>query len=136
MIITEQITQVVHHARLMQRAALCPFSKFAVGASLLTDNNQLIGGCNIESASYGLTMCAERVAIFNALASQQFDCQYLALVTDTASYPCGACRQIIYEFYPTIKIIIATPDTIVSITSAPELLPHAFGRQDLNHIKK
>ncbi|MBI2344989.1 cytidine deaminase [Candidatus Dependentiae bacterium] len=93
-------------ARDMQKNALCFYSKFQVGAAIQTEENQIVGGCNIESASYGLTICAERVAIFSALAQGYKKITHIALVTDTGSFPCGACRQILYEFCKNAHITI------------------------------
>ena len=120
------VLKLLQHATAMQQTAICPYSKFSVGASLLTDTGIIIGGCNIESISYGLTMCAERVAIFSALAQGHKNFTHLALVTNSAVFPCGACRQMIYEFCPHAQILIATPEKIITTSTAQELMPHAF----------
>lgn len=124
-------TLTVSIARTMQQNALCLYSKFAVGAALQTVQNNSIGGFNIESASYGLTMCAERVALFSALSQGYRDFNHVVLVTDTASFPCGACRQMLYEFCPNAQITIATPTDIVATCSVQSLMPHAFAQIDL-----
>lgn len=121
----ETIHALIQHARDMQQRAHAPYSNFYVGAAVQTDCGKLFGGCNIESISYGLTICAERVAIFNAIAHGYNSFTHLALVTNSGAYPCGACRQIIYEFCPNASIIIATERSI-NYTTAHELLPHAF----------
>lgn len=121
-----QISKLLQHAITMQQTAICTYSKFPVGAALLTDTQIIIGGCNIESISYGLTMCTERVAIFSALAQGHKNFTYLALVTNSAVFPCGACRQMIYEFCPQAQILIATPEKIITTSTAQELMPHAF----------
>ncbi|MBP6892555.1 cytidine deaminase [Candidatus Babeliales bacterium] len=124
--INVQFTKLLQHATEMQQLAICSYSKFPVGASLLTDTGIIIGGCNIESISYGLTMCAERVAIFSALAQGYKNFTHLALVTNSAVFPCGACRQMIYEFCPQAQILIAIPEKIITTSTAQELMPHAF----------
>ena len=126
----ETIHALLEHARMMQQRAFAPYSNFKVGACVQTSCGKLFGGCNIESASYGLTICAERVAIFNAIAQGYNSFTHLALVTTTGAYPCGACRQIIYEFCPNASIIIATASSINYATSK-ELLPHAFNNEKL-----
>lgn len=121
-----QISKLLQHAAAMQQTAICTYSKFSVGAALLTDTQIIIGGYNIESISYGLTMCAERVAIFSALAQGHKNFTHLALVINSAVFPCGACRQMIYEFCPQAQILIATPEKIITTSTAQELMPHAF----------
>lgn len=123
-------------ARSMQQRALSTYSKFCVGASIQTADNQIIGGFNIESASYGLTMCAERVALFSALSQGHRQFTHVVLVTDTASFPCGACRQMLYEFCPNALITVATPTDIIATCSIESLMPHAFAHADLEHSKK
>jgi cytidine deaminase len=126
-----QISSLICHARSMQKQALCTYSNFPVGAAILTDTNQIIGGFNVESASYGLTMCAERVALYHALVQGFKNFTHVALVTDTASFPCGACRQMLYEFCPQADIIIATPEQVLSTHLMNSLLPHGFGQNDV-----
>lgn len=119
-------------ARTMQQQALCSYSNFAVGAAVQTKDFEIVGGCNIESASYGLTLCAERVAIFSALAQGYRNFEHIVLVTHTASYPCGACRQILYEFCPDAQITIATLDEVINTITVKSLMPYAFSQEDLN----
>lgn len=123
-------------ARNMQKKALCSYSNFAVGAAVKTKEHQVIGGFNIESASYGLTICAERVAIFSALSQGYKNFDHIVLVTDTASFPCGACRQILYEFCPDAHITIATPHEILNTISIKSLMPYAFCESDLTQKKE
>lgn len=115
----------------MQKKALCLYSQFPVGAAVQTDDHQIVGGFNIESASYGLTICAERVAIFSALAQGHKNFTHIALVTNTGSFPCGACRQILYEFCPKAHITIATKDKIINTIAVVDLMPYAFGSTDI-----
>lgn len=128
--------QTISTARTMQKNALCNYSHFAVGAALQTPQEINIGGFNIESASYGLTMCAERVALFAALAQGHREFNHLVLVTNTASFPCGACRQMLYEFCPNALITIATPTEIITTCTIASLMPHAFAQADLELPKK
>lgn len=118
-------------ARALQKKALCFYSKFQVGAAIQAESNEIVGGFNIESASYGLTICAERVAIFSALAQGHKNFTHLVLVTDTGSFPCGACRQILYEFCKNAQITIATQDKIINTIPIVNLMPHAFSNADI-----
>lgn len=127
---------IVQHARLAQTKALCSYSQFPVGACLLSDHDNLSTGFNIESASYGLTMCAERVALYNALSKGYRHHTYMALVTNTGSFPCGACRQVLYEYCPNLTIIIATPTEIITTSTIEALLPHGFGNKDVTILTK
>jgi len=110
--------------------AVAPYSKFKVGAALLARSGEVIGGANVESASYGLTCCAERVALFNALTAGARDFLALAVVAriDGGPMPCGACRQLLAEYAPNAKVFVADSihlDTI-SVFSVKKLLPSAF----------
>jgi cytidine deaminase len=114
-----------------QRARLqsvAPFSNFLVGAAVRTENGKVYTGCNIESASYGLTVCAERVAIWKALSEGERHFTELAVVADTESLtpPCGTCRQIIWEFAKTASIIFANLKGESETFQIRDLLPRAF----------
>jgi len=100
---------LIEAARQARGRAYAPYSHFKVGAALLSQSGQIFTGCNIENASYGLTICAERVAIFKALSegSQQFSKIAVVTGTDALTPPCGACRQIIWEFCGDIPVILA-----------------------------
>ncbi|MFA5998701.1 MAG: cytidine deaminase [Candidatus Babeliales bacterium] len=130
------ISDLVSLATTMQQSAIATYSNFKVGASLRSSDGTFIGGFNIESVSYGLTMCAERVAIFSALTAGHNTFTHLALVTDIGVFPCGACRQMIYEFCSDAIIIIATPQRVIATTTIKELMPHAFCDNDLEQSKK
>lgn len=109
--------------------AVAPFSKFSVGAAITTSDGTLYTGCNIESASYGLTVCAERVAIWKALSEGVRDFgPYLAVVADTVELtpPCGTCRQIIWEFCPQVTVIMANLRGDSKAFAISELLPYGF----------
>lgn len=110
--------------------AVAPYSKFKVGAALLTRKGEIITGANVESASYGLTCCAERVALFKALTSNKKDFVAIAVVArhDGGAMPCGACRQLLAEYAPQARIFVADsakPGAIKEF-SVEELLPGVF----------
>lgn len=116
--------------------AYVPYSKFSVGAAVLTTNGEVYLGCNIENASYGLCMCAERNALYNAYCHgvTQDDIEALAIVADTELpvSPCGACRQVINELFPkNAPIYLANLSGDVKETTIEELLPYAFDSEDL-----
>jgi cytidine deaminase len=125
------------HQQLMQEAiaarkkAYAPYSKFHVGAALLTRDGKIFHGCNVENASYGLCNCAERTALFAAVAAgyRPGDFQTLAVVGDTDGpiAPCGACRQVIIELgSPALEVVLTNLKGNVEVTSAKALLPGAF----------
>lgn len=112
------------------KRAYAPFSKFRVGAAVLTKRGNIFSGCNIENSSYGLTICAERVAIFTAVAEEggeNMEIQALAVFNehDSPCSPCGACRQVVYEFGPDAIILFHGPDSMVE-AKITELLPEGF----------
>jgi len=113
--------------------ALCPFSKFAVGAAILDGAGRVWTGANVENASYTLGLCAERVALFYALAHGARDIQHIAIVTGAAapSSPCGACRQILFEFAGDATLTSAVKDGQQLHTSVRALLPHGFDASSL-----
>jgi cytidine deaminase len=112
----------------VQSQSLAPFSHFLVGAALRTKDGKVFTGCNIESASYGLTVCAERVAIWKALSEGERDFTNLVVVADTEQLtpPCGTCRQIIWEFAKHATIVLANLRGQKEEVSIRELLPRAF----------
>jgi len=110
--------------------AVAPYSRFKVGAALLAKSGKIITGANVESASYGLTCCAERVALFNALTAGQRNFVAVAVVARTPGgpMPCGACRQLLAEYAPDAKVWVADSRALRSVKefSVGELLPAAF----------
>lgn len=108
--------------------AYCPYSKFAVGAAVLTDKGNIYTGSNVENVSYGLTVCAERIAIFKAVNAGERSIKAIAIVLDAQDFgaPCGACRQVIYEFGKDSDVIMATVNGNYEIKKIKELLPYAF----------
>ncbi len=116
------------------RRSYAPYSRFRVGAALLLDSGEVILGSNVENASYGLSMCAERVAVFKAVSEGKTQFKAMAVVSRKRNpvYPCGACRQVLREFNPAIKIITAGKNRKPLITSLKKLLPKSFGPEDLS----
>ena len=117
--------------------AHAPYSHFNVGAALETANGRVFSGCNIENATYGLTVCAERVAIWKALSEGENEFRRLAIVVDTAELtpPCGACRQVIWEFCADIDVILANLSGKRSTYRMKDLLPYPFDQRFLDKEK-
>lgn len=115
------------------RRAYCPYSRFPVGAAILTTDGKIYSGCNVENASYGLTICAERNAIFQAVANGSKQIAAVVVYTPTAipSAPCGACRQVINEFGAGAEIYCVCEGAGELHVSMKELLKYAFGPQNL-----
>lgn len=125
--VSRRLVEAAARARLR---AVAPFSKFKVGAALLTPTGEVITGANVESASYGLTCCAERVALFTALTRGEKNFNGLAVVARTPGgpMPCGACRQLLSEYAPDAKVWVADSRALGSVRefSVRELLPRPF----------
>lgn len=119
---------LIAEATRVRANAHAPYSKFAVGAALECADGTVFTGCNVENLSFGLTMCAERVAIGAAVAAGQRDFRRIAVVadTDTPVSPCGACRQVLAEFNPELEIQLATTDGESAVFTLDELLPRAL----------
>ena len=124
----ESLQQLLETAKTARLQSIAPFSNFLVGAAIKTADGKVYTGCNVESASYGLTVCAERVAIWKALSEGERDFSELAIVADTGSLtpPCGTCRQIIWEFAKNATIMLGNLRGETQIVSIGELLPRAF----------
>ena len=124
----ESLQQLLETAKQARLQSIAPFSNFLVGAAVKTEAGKVYTGCNIESASYGLTVCAERVAIWKALSEGERDFSELAIVADTGTLtpPCGTCRQIIWEFAKNATIMLGNLRGQTQIVSIRELLPRAF----------
>jgi cytidine deaminase len=108
--------------------AHAPFSKFKVGAALLDDSGQIYTGCNVENATYGLTVCAERVAVFKAISEGARKFRRIAVAADTAvlTPPCGACRQILWEFCGDIEVILTNLQGKTETLRLKDLFPRPF----------
>ncbi len=125
---TEDNQRLIEAARAARDCSLSPFSNFCVGAAVETEEGKIYTGCNIESASFGLTVCAERVAIWKALSEGERHFKRLAVVVDTdpLTPPCGTCRQIIWEFCRDVTVILANPRGKIEVVEMHDLLPRAF----------
>ncbi len=113
--------------------AYVPYSKFHVGAALLTKSGKVFTGCNVECASYGGTNCAERTAIFKAVSEGEREFEKIAVTSDNIgeTYPCGICRQVILEFGRNIKVILGESEGEYREMSIQELIPYGFTGADL-----
>src|SRR5580698_4497000 len=124
------IKKLVRAAARARAGSVSPYSKFKVGAALLTKSGKIIGGANVESASYGLTCCAERIALFKALTEGENNFAAVAVVArwDGGPMPCGACRQLLAEYAPGAKVFIADSDDLAAVKTftVRGLLPRAF----------
>jgi cytidine deaminase len=129
----DRIEELIALAKEASAKAYCPYSKFRVGAAVQTTSGEVYTGCNVENASYGLTICAERNTIFHSVAEGKKSIAAVVIYTPTKtpSAPCGACRQVINEFGPKARVICAcdSPQRIDKPLS--ELLPDAFGPRNL-----
>lgn len=123
--------ELIARALLAQEYAYAPYSNYRVGAALLTRSGQVFLGANVENASYSLTICAERVAVFNALSAGESEFEAIAVVTANGGGPCGACRQVLREFAPALPIYIADATGAFRHTTVAELLPDSFGPEYL-----
>lgn len=120
-------------ARRAQTRAHAPYSRFRVGAVVETARGRLYTGCNIENSSYGLTICAERTALFNAVSAGERRFKAIAVVADEKGYtsPCGACRQVIWDLAGNVDVIMSNGSGDVRIVKMIDLLPHPFGPKNL-----
>jgi cytidine deaminase len=134
----ESLQQLIETAKSARLQSIAPFSNFLVGAAVKTEEGKVYTGCNVESASYGLTVCAERVAIWKALSEGERQFTELAIVADTESLtpPCGTCRQIIWEFAKNATIVLGNLRGETQIVSIKELLPRAFDARFLSNAAK
>jgi cytidine deaminase len=133
-----QLTTLKQAAIDASRNAWCPYSNFRVGAALLAADGRIFAGCNIENASHGLTICAERNAMGNAIGAgcREFEALLIFTATQKPTAPCGACRQVIIEFAPDIDVISVCEASDEIRVSIRELLPHNFGPHSLNETNE
>jgi cytidine deaminase len=127
--------QLLEQAKKARELAYVPYSKFKVGAALLTDNDEVILGCNIENAAYSVCNCAERTALFKAYSNGIKQFKKMAVIAETARpvAPCGACRQVLAELCsPDLAVIMGNMQGDVIVKTVAELLPGAFSQEDLN----
>lgn len=134
----ESLRELIETAKAARLRSVAPFSNFLVGAAVKTEGGIVYTGCNIESASYGLTVCGERVAIWKGLSEGEKHFAELAIVADTETLtpPCGTCRQIIWEFCRDATIVLANLRGQTETVSIRELLPRAFDARFLTGVKK
>lgn len=118
----------------MQRRSYVPYSRFPVGAALLCEDGVVYTGCNVENAAYGSTICAERTALVKAVSEGRtagFAAIAIAGQGGDYCWPCGACRQMLYEFAPELRVLAARGDGRFACAALSELLPHGFGPRSL-----
>ena len=126
-------TDLAKIASQARTSAYAPYSKFLVGAALLTDQGAVFTGCNVENASYGLTICAERSAVFKAVSEGVRSFSAIAISLPGGGSPCGACRQVLHEFNSTMNVYLADETgAIVRETSLEALFPDPFGLGNLS----
>jgi cytidine deaminase len=123
--------ELFQHAQEARKKAYAPYSKFYVGAALLTVDGKIITGCNVENASYGMTNCAERTAVFKAVSDGYQDYVALAVAVPGGGTPCGSCRQVLNEFNPDMLIIYNDEKGQLQRATVSQMLPHAFGPHNL-----
>jgi cytidine deaminase len=114
-----------------RKKAYAPYSHFTVGAALLARSGRVYTGCNVENASYGLSVCAERVAVFKAVSEGEREFEAIAVVTEKGVTPCGACRQVLMEFGNDVEVIVADEAGVYRVFTLRELLPEAFTPEHL-----
>lgn len=122
------MTELLAAALVARQHAHAPYSRFLVGAALEDVDGRLHTGCNVENATYGLTMCAERVAVFKAISEGAREFRRIAIAADTENLtpPCGACRQILWEFCGEIEVILVNPNGKMETLKMRDLLPRPF----------
>ena len=123
--------KIVQTAIKMCEKAYAPFSKYKVGSAVEVESGEIIGGCNIESSSYGLTCCAERVALYRSVAEGHTEFEKIAVSSKNACSPCGACRQVIWELCGEIPIYICDEKGLVKELKSSYLLPEPFDKSFL-----
>jgi cytidine deaminase len=130
-----EVVKLIEMAMEAREKAYVPYSGFKVGAAILTREGRVFTGCNIESASYSPTICAERTALAKAVSEGCRDIDTVVVVgsLEKLSYPCGVCRQLIREFGEDIKIIVAKSTEEYKVYTIRELLPESFGPEDLEN---
>ena len=128
---------LVDAARAARKHAVAPFSNFAVGAALETADGTVVTGCNVENATYGLTICAERVALVKALSEghRRFSRVAVVAATDSPTPPCGACRQMLWEYGGDLEVILANETAVTARHRLGALLPHPFDARLLDESK-
>ena len=132
--VTDDDRTLLEAALEVQERAHCPFSRYPVGSAVRTEEGEIFTGCNVESASFSLTCCAERVAVFKAVSEGHKRIMACSIVTieDKPAPPCGACRQVLYEFGGNIRLILGNRRGDVRVLSLGDLLPEGFTAEQLS----
>lgn len=122
------VARLIEQARQVRQRAHAPYSRFFVGSALEADEGRIFTGCNVENASYGLTVCAERVAAFKAISEGCREFTRIAIVagTEVSTPPCGACCQVLWELCGNLEVILANMDTWIETVQLADLLPRPF----------
>ncbi|MEE9169975.1 MAG: cytidine deaminase [bacterium] len=125
----DDFDELLSQATKAQSSSHSPYSRFRVGAALQSDDGKIFTGCNIESSSYGLTICAERVALYKAVSEGVRSFRRMLIVTDAQDFcpPCGACRQVIWDFAKNLEIILVNGERQQKRQNITDLYPEAFG---------
>lgn len=134
MVSRQTLEALVEHAREARKHAYSPYSGVKIGAAVLTKKGRVFTGCNIENVSYGLSCCAERTAIFKAVSEGCLDLVAMAVVGESEGFtrPCGACRQVMAEYNPRMKVLRRGTDRFSEDTTASVLLPSPFNPKGLS----
>jgi cytidine deaminase len=130
--------KLAERARAAQKYAHAPYSRFRVGAALLAANGTIFEGCNVEISTYGLTICAERTAVFKAYSEGIRKFKAIAVVSDDPGYtpPCGACRQVLMDLAGNIDFVMINRHGALRVLKLKDLLPHAFSQKNLERTKR
>lgn len=131
-------TLLVTRAREAKEHSYSPYSRFRVGAALLTTDGRIFTGCNVENSSYGLTICAERTALFKAVSEGEHSFKALAIASDEDSFtpPCGACRQVIFELAGNVDVLLTRKNGTYVKTKMTDLLPRPFNGNNLKKTRR
>ena len=124
--------ELIAQASAVRQRAYAPYSQYKVGAALLGKSGKVYLGCNVENASYSLTCCAERTAVFKAVSEGETEFTAIAIVTENGGSPCGPCRQVLSEFAPNLTVYISSSNRAIRRTTIRKLLPDAFGPDHLS----
>ena len=123
--------ELVRLAQAAREKAYAPYSQYTVGAALLTASGQVFTGCNVENAAYPMAICAERAAIVKAVSEGQREFSAIAIATRNSGSPCGACRQVMREFAPHLRVLLADDAGHIRQFTLDHLLPESFGPESL-----
>lgn len=123
--------ELIRLAQAARKNAYAPYSNYQVGAALLTQSGQVFTGCNVENAAYPMSLCAERAAVVKAISEGQREFVAIAIATRNGGSPCGACRQVLREFAPRMRVLIADDAGHVREFRLDQLLPESFGPECL-----